>query len=137
MYKLLDLDISLPSLHPSSTRWFTEKLHMAFILLLKHALCRMITNQTWPPRVSLEFRPQNIIQFNPRTAFFAFARFICRSFPYSRFLVVYRRKTLRSFFRRMVLLFLGCLAANRRRRLLRLRCFCKVREESRHVYLFD
>ena len=136
MYKILRLD-SLPSLHPSSTRRFSKKLHMTLILLLKHALCRMITNQTRPPRVSLEFRPQNIIEFNPRRAFFALARFIRRSFLYSRFLFVDWRKTLRFFFRRMVLLFLGCLAAYWRRRLLRLRCFCEVGEKSRHVYLFD
>ena len=110
---------------------------MTLILLLKHALCRMITNQTRPPRVSLEFRPQNIIEFNPRRAFFALDWFICRSFLYSRFLFVDWGKTLRFFFRRMVLLFLGCLAAYWRRRLLRLRCFSEVGEESRHVYLFD
>ena len=112
---------------------------MTLILSLKNSFCGMITNQTRPPRMSFEFRPQNITQFNmSRAGFFARFIFVRRlSITYARFLSINWRKTPRSFFRGMVLLFVRCFTANWRRRLLRFWCFCEVGEERRHVYLLD
>ena len=126
----------LPSLYPSSTRRVSKKLNMTFIPSFKHPLRRMITNQTWPPRMSFEFRPYNSTLFNFHRARFP-ARIFQRSWSFrrfwrSRFLIVNRRKPLCAFLWRIILLFICCISANRRRGLFRF--WSEIRKQSRHVY---
>lgn len=111
---------------------------MTLIPAFIHSFRRMITYQTWPPRMSFEFRPQDSTMFNFHRGRFPVRIFqrswIFRRFGWCRFLSIDWRKPLCSFLRWMVLLFVCCFTANWRRRLLWF--WCKIREKSRHVYVF-
>lgn len=118
-------------LHPSSTWWFAEKLHVVLLLLLKCTLRWMIANQTWPPRMTLEFGPHNVIKLNfSRTGFFVLSRCLP---VYSCFVLVNGRKAFCSFFRGIAFIFVWYFAADWRRWFLDFWCFVEVREKGRHT----